>query len=104
MNGQLCVLICTSGKEPWLANSLVEYYYSTRSDRAKEIVVQIREPLDKVGGYGSSVEKEIVQIREPLDKVGGYGFISVLLSQGHFFVCLSLSSWIHKHSLEHYAY
>ena len=38
----------TLGKEPWLANSLVEYYYTTRSLRAQEILAQIREPLDKV--------------------------------------------------------
>ena len=37
-----------TGKEPWLAHSLVEYYYRTRSLRAQDILAQIREPLDKV--------------------------------------------------------
>lgn len=38
----------SSGKEPWLVNALVDHYYATGSLTAKDILAEIREPLDKV--------------------------------------------------------
>ncbi|XP_076436309.1 hamartin-like [Babylonia areolata] len=37
----------STGKEPWIASSLVDYFYRTHSVRAQEILVEVREPLDK---------------------------------------------------------
>ncbi|KAK7478437.1 hypothetical protein BaRGS_00030283 [Batillaria attramentaria] len=66
----------SSSKETWIINTLVDYYFTTRSVRAQEILAEVREPQDR-----ALIEKIQDGLRNPDNRLQAIQLLLYLVHQ-----------------------